>query len=48
MTNEELETDPNCCIECGDNSPIGIDCATHLCEMCFEHIMGPDAEGFEP
>lgn len=35
------------CANCGDNPPTGVDCATELCELCFEYIMGSD-EGFEP
>lgn len=29
------------CSECGDTGP-WIDEATELCEMCYDHIMGPD------
>lgn len=32
---------PGVCSECGDDGP-WIDEATELCEMCYEHIMGPD------
>lgn len=36
---ERLDADE--CMECGDVGP-WIDEATSLCEMCYDHIMGPD------
>lgn len=47
LANAEAAENAIVCANCGDDFP-EIDCATELCEMCFEHIMGPDAKGFEP
>ena len=34
---------PDECMECGDTGP-WVDEATQLCEMCYDHIMGPDED----
>lgn len=31
-----------CCTNCGDRPPGGVDGTMQMCEMCMEHIFGED------